>query len=93
MIRRLDVYLRRQLAGQLIQDERGQMKFSYAESWLNDSTATPLSHSLPLKKGPFSRNQCRGFFAGVLPESKPRARRGLIQRDPDTSPAWCMPKP
>lgn len=72
MIRRLDVYLRRQLAGQLIQDEHGQMKFSYAESWLKDSTATPLSHSLPLKTGPFSRNQCRGFFAGVLPEQSQR---------------------
>ncbi|HEX3627074.1 MAG TPA: type II toxin-antitoxin system HipA family toxin [Verrucomicrobiae bacterium] len=72
MPRTLDVYLRRQLVGQLIQDEHGQMAFYYAESWLNNAEAIPLSHSLPLRKGRFNRNECRGFFAGVLPDESKR---------------------
>ena len=72
MPRTLDVYLRRHLAGQLIQDENGQMAYHYAESWLNHAGAIPLSHSLPLRKGRFHRNECRGFFAGVLPDESKR---------------------
>ena len=37
MPRTLDVYLQRNLVGQLIQDEHGQMAFYYAESWLNNA--------------------------------------------------------
>ena len=72
MSRTLDVYLRRHLAGQLIQDEHGQTSFRYAESWLNDAKAIPLSHSLPLGKERFSRKECQGFFAGILPEQSKR---------------------
>src|SRR6204780_4400756 len=72
MSRTLDVYLQRDLAGQLIQDENGQLAFYYAESWLNNSQAVPLSHSLPLRKEKFSRNECRGFFAGILPDAGKR---------------------
>ncbi|MGO9200006.1 MAG: type II toxin-antitoxin system HipA family toxin [Limisphaerales bacterium] len=72
MPRTLDVYLHRHLVGQLVQDEHGQMAFSYTESWLNNPEAIPLSHSLPLRKGRFNRNECRGFFAGVLPDGSQR---------------------
>ena len=48
------------------------MAFSYTESWLNNPEAIPLSHSLPLRKGRFNRNECRGFFAGVLPDGSQR---------------------
>src|SRR5260221_14042811 len=72
MPRTLDVYLRRHLVGQLIQDENGQLAYNYAERWLNHAGAIPLSHSLPLKKGRFNRNECRGFFAGVLPDESKR---------------------
>ncbi len=72
MPRTLDVYLQRELAGRLIQDENGQLAFYYAEGWLNNPNAVPLSHSLPLKKEKFSRNECRGFFAGLLPDESKR---------------------
>lgn len=72
MPRKLDVYLRHELTGQLIQDEHGQMSFFYAESWLKNPKATPLSQSLPVRKERFSQNECRGFFAGVLPEQGQR---------------------
>ena len=70
MTRTLDVYLHRHLVGKLVQDDHGQMVFDYAESWLTNPTAIPLSQSLPLTKKHFNRNDCRGFFAGILPERK-----------------------
>jgi serine/threonine-protein kinase HipA len=78
MARTLDVYLYNDLVGQLIQDEGGQMVFDYAESWLNKPGATPLSQSLPLRKDQFKRNECRGFFAGILPEE---GQRKIIARN------------
>ena len=86
MARTLDVYLHNDLAGQLVQDDGGQMLFDYAESWLNRPGATPLSQSLPLRKERFSRNECRGFFGGILPEEskarnhRPQSRHQRAQR-------------
>ena len=73
MAKTLDVYLHRELIGHLIQNDGGQMVFDYAESWLEKSGATPLSHSLPLRRKRFTRKECRGYFAGVLPEESKRA--------------------
>jgi len=78
MARRLDVYLHRDLVGQLVQDDGGQMLFTYAEGWLNRPAATPLSQSLPFRKEPFLQRECRGFFGGILPEE---SKRELIARN------------
>ena len=72
MTRILDVYLHQQKTGKLIQDDHGQMLFSYAETWLNSNNAMALSHSLPLREEQFTRNECRGFFGGILPEESKR---------------------
>jgi serine/threonine-protein kinase HipA len=74
----LDVYLHRELIGHLIQNDGGQMVFDYAESWLEKPDATPLSHSLPMRQERFSRKECRGYFAGILPEE---GKRGIIARN------------
>ena len=68
MARSLNVYLDRGLVGQLIQDDGGQLQFEYAESWLANPNAIPLSHSLPLREAQFTQKECRGFFGGILPE-------------------------
>ena len=78
MARTLDVYLHNELTGQLVQDDGGQMLFTYAESWLKKSGATALSRSLPLRKQRFSRKECRGFFGGILPEE---SKREIIARN------------
>jgi serine/threonine-protein kinase HipA len=78
MARTLDVYLHSELVGHLIQDDSGQMMFDYVESWLTKSGATPLSQSLPLRKERFTRNECRGYFAGILPEE---SKREIIARN------------
>ena len=78
MARTLDVYLHNELVGHLIQDDGGQMVFDYNESWLQKSNATPLSQSLPLRRERFKRNECRGFFAGILPDE---SKREIIARN------------
>ena len=78
MARTLDVYLHNELTGHLVQDDGGQMLFTYAESWLNKPGPTALSRSLPLRKKRFSRNECRGFFGGILPEE---SKREIIARN------------
>ncbi len=72
MKRELDVYLHHHLVGTLIQDEHGQMLFDYLDSWKSDPAAVPLSHSLPLTRTHSNKNECRGFFAGILPEQNKR---------------------
>jgi serine/threonine-protein kinase HipA len=72
MARTLDVYLHDDLVGRLIQDDGGQMRFEYVEGWLSKPGATPLSQSLPLRKERFTRKECQGFFAGILPEGSKR---------------------
>ncbi len=79
----LDVYLHRDLVGHLTQDAQGELAFIYAQSWLEDPAAIPLSHSLLLRAKPFSRKECRGFFAGVLPEE---GTRELVARNLGISP-------
>jgi len=74
----LDVYLHNDLAGHLVQDDSGGMVFDYVESWLNKPGAIPLSQSLPLRNKRFKRNECRGYFAGILPEE---AKREIIARN------------
>ena len=78
MARTLDVYLHNDLVGKLVQDAGGRMLFQYAESWLNKPRATPLSRSLPLRKDRFKTKECRGFFAGILPE---QSKREIIARN------------
>ena len=78
MARTLDVYLFNDLVGRLVQDDGGQMVFDYAESWLNKPGATALSQSLPLRPKRFRSKECRGFFAGILPEE---ATREIIARN------------
>lgn len=72
MARILDVYLHQQLVGKLVQDAHGQMQFSYDSAWLSNANAMALSHSLPLREELFTRNDCRGFFGGILPEESKR---------------------
>jgi len=78
MAKTLDVYLHSEFVGHLIQDDGGQMIFQYAESWLQRPGASPLSQSLPLRKERFSRNECRGYFGGILPEE---SKREIIARN------------
>lgn len=82
MIKTLNVFLHRNLVGQLLLDE-GRMVFEYADSWLKNALAVPLSHSLPLRAERFDRKICRGFFAGILPEE---SKRQMVAKNLGISP-------
>lgn len=78
MTKTLNVYLNYDIVGHLLLDDSGQMLFDYVESWLGNPKAVPLSHSLPLQKKQFKRKECRGFFAGILPEE---GKREMVARN------------
>lgn len=78
MARTLDAYVGDDIAGQLVQDDGGQMHFTYAEGWLNRQGSAPLSQSLPLRPEPFKGKECRSFFGGILPEQE---KREIIARN------------
>jgi serine/threonine-protein kinase HipA len=50
----------------------GRLSFRYHADWLAKPGSTALSQSLPLQSQPFGDDQCRAFFAGLLPEGKLR---------------------
>ena len=72
MTRRLNVFLHQDYVGELLQDDSGQLSFTYAKEWLDKAGATALSYSLPVRAEPFSGRECRGFFSGILPEDQKR---------------------
>ena len=72
MARFLNVFLGQTLVGQLEQDNSGALWFRYDSEWLLSEIAMPLSHSLPLSDARYHRNDCRPFFAGLLPEEDSR---------------------
>lgn len=77
MTRTLDVWWDGRLAGQLTQDQHGELAFAYAPEWLSDQEAQPLSTSLPKRAEPFSLRECRPFFGGLLPEESQRDAAAL----------------
>jgi len=79
----LDVYLHNDPTGHLTQDGHGQIFFKYAEPWLSNIHAVPLSASLPLREQAYPYKECNGFFEGVLPE---QYNRGLIAKILGISP-------
>ena len=72
MTRTLDVYLEQQPVGRLVQDDGGQMLFSYDSAWLGKSDSYAISRSLPLRVERFKQKECKGFFGGILPEERNR---------------------
>ena len=73
MIRILNIWWGERLAGRLSQDRHGELGFVYAADWLEEHEHAPaLSVSLPKRAEPYSRRECRPFFAGLLPEEGQR---------------------
>jgi serine/threonine-protein kinase HipA len=77
MARELEVYFERRRVGTLVQDDSGQLRFTYHETWLADPASIPISRSLPLRSEAFNHRETRPFFAGLLPEAE---KRELVAR-------------
>lgn len=86
MSRALTVWWDEAEVGELALNEHGTMTFRYAQAWLADPRASAVSISLPRREEPFNRAETRPFFAGLLPEEKPReavARTLGVSREND----------
>ena len=79
------VYLNTERVGTLEQDDSGLMQFSYNQTWLEKPGAMSLSRSLPLQSGAFPGKKARPFFAGILPEERPREKIAEILGISDTN--------
>ena len=85
MAAELEVWLLGHRAGTLSVLE-GRLSFQYSASWLAQPQAMGLSLGLPLQGEPFEDQQCRAFFAGLLPEGQLRqliAQQFQISRQND----------
>lgn len=84
----LGVWLSGILAGKLSIDG-GRLSFQYEEGYLvlaREKSLTPLTQSLPLQQHEFEDQQCRPYFAGLLPEGHLRqliAKQHQISRQND----------
>ncbi|MEW6711390.1 MAG: HipA N-terminal domain-containing protein [Candidatus Riflebacteria bacterium] len=66
-MKKAEVYMRRHLAGCLIEDENGY-HFSYYSSFLQSSDAEAVSLTLPLSEVEFHSKTMFPFFDGLIPE-------------------------
>lgn len=73
-LRRLDVFLKSELAGTIIETARSEMVFQY-----NRTASRPISVGMPLSKETFENDHCQAFFGGLLPEGD-QARQSLAKR-------------
>lgn len=67
----LNVHLFEHFVGVLTQTA-GRITNRYNNNWLNHPDNSVLWCSLPLQTEPFDDDQCRPFFAGLLPEGQLR---------------------
>ncbi len=72
MRRLLHVFLYDRFVGLYAQTEDGLTEFTYDPKYLKEADALPLSQSLPLRSQTYTHHECRGFFAGILPEGENR---------------------
>ena len=55
--------------GILTQTDGGQTQFQYNSSWLDDTTSTPMSLSLPIAEQPYRGARLENFLWGLLPDN------------------------
>lgn len=59
---------RQHLVGRIEGNDPSDARFCYAADYLEDPLSRPISISLPLRKEPYTAEETRCFFEGLLPE-------------------------
>ena len=62
----LIVCLNNKRVGKLLLDDKGNLHFSYASSWLSDENSRPISLSLPLTQDTYTGEKVYNFFQNLL---------------------------
>ena len=68
----LNVFFEKKKVGTLYRDEELVYSFTYAEGWLDDKEAFPLSLAMPLSRTKFGNKITLSFFENLLPEGEAR---------------------
>jgi len=79
----LRVMMNDYVVGRLKKNTRGNLIFTYTESWLKTPGARPISLALPLVEKPFTGEAVYHFFDGLLPDNPEIRTR--IQKNVDLS--------
>ena len=66
-MRRAKVYMHKEFAGLLVENEEGYF-FQYDEDYLNNPAVKPVSLTLPLRTETFTSKTMFPFFDGLIPE-------------------------
>lgn len=69
VMKTLDVYMNGYFIGQLARDGTGAHAFRYAQSWLEQAGARPISLSLPLQRDAYKGHEVINFFDNLLPDN------------------------
>ena len=77
----LNVWWDGRIVGLFTQDRHGDIGFAYAGAWFDDEKALPLSASFPKRPERLSRQECRPFFGGLLPEERQRPKIEMVGED------------
>lgn len=72
MAKTLNVFFNEQCIGKLVQDDYGDLSFTYAKEWVENPHSFAISCSLPLQLETYKRKKCSAFFEGLLPEQDQR---------------------
>ena len=67
----LHLFMNGQRVGCLTRTAVGQLRFEYAEEWLQSELKRPLSLSMPLSQSFYSGDVVENFFDNLLPDSQP----------------------
>jgi serine/threonine-protein kinase HipA len=86
----LRVYLNNRLVGHLIKEPGGATSFRYDESWLEWTSAIPVSLSLPLREDAYRGAPVTAVFENLLPDSEALRRRVAERVGAEGSDAYSL---
>jgi serine/threonine-protein kinase HipA len=66
----LTVLIDGKVTGTVTQGSSGRLEFAYANEWLSEPAAVPLSLSMPLANSLHSDNAIRPYMSGLLPDNE-----------------------
>jgi len=87
---RLCVYQNGDLVGYLSKEPSGAVKFLYAEEWLSNERAYPVSLSLPLREDAFKGSPVIAVFENLLPDSENLKSRVAEKVGADGTDAYSL---
>ncbi len=87
---RLHIYQNAELVGYLSKEPSGAIEFNYADEWLSNERAYPVSLSLPLREDAFKGVPVVAVFENLLPDSESLRSRVAEKVGADGTDAYSL---